>query len=1192
MRRVTLFVNGSSANGKVVAVYGSMEDLLCVASSKLGIRASSVYNGNGGLIDDVTLIRDDDVLYVSESFEDSQDDLCGPETTHTDWLTLNVGGRCFTTTRSTLVSKEPESMLAHMFREKDVWGNKRDHQGAYLIDRSPDYFEPILNYLRHGQLIINEGINPLGVLEEARFFGIEQLAEQLETLIKASQPPEDHSPLTRKEFIRFLLATTTKSELRCQGLNFTGADLSRLDLRYINFKMANLRGTNLSHANLSGANLERADLSLACLDAANLQGVKMLCTNAEGASLRGCNFEDPAGIKANLEELRPVGLRPAGGEPEGLQREGRHLRGDADAAAHVAERPLRRRRRRGNQASDRGDEAGAERQEARSSQKPRQRQIKTRTDSVCPQTLGTIVPDAERAPEWDSPGPESPPAESPPAGPESPPAGPESPPAESPKAGPESPPTGPESPPIGPESPPTGPESPPIGPESPPAESPKAGPDSPPIGPESPPAGPESPPAESPPAESPPAESPPTGSESPPIGPDTDAVKSSEDEEDEESSSEENKLSDELSTSSEKLQLMAPQWVMPEKMEKQLHAVPASKMVRFRCQALGNPAPSLRWYKNGKEFRKDQRIGGFKIRDHVGTLIMESVVPSDRGNYTCVVENEYGSLTHTYLLDVVERSPHRPILQAGLPANQTAVVGSDVAFVCRVFSDPQPHIQWLKHITVNGSRAGPDGRPYYLVLKTAGLNTTDKDMEVLTLKNVSLSDAGEYTCLAGNSIGVSHHSAWLTVVDELPPSPLPSQTYLEIFIYCLGFFIVIILTAMAVVCRLCCAPRKSDFSSQLAVQKLAKSIPLRRQVSVESSSSLQSGVCLVRPSRLSSAPTAILSGVSEYELPYDPVWELPRDRLSLGKPLGEGCFGQVVLAEVVGLDKNKPTRVSKVAVKMLKADATEKDLSDLISEMEMMKTIGKHKNIINLLGACTQDGPLYVVVEYASQGNLREFLRARRPLGLEYWSGPRQVALGSLEVRELVSAAYQVARGMEYLASRKCIHRDLAARNVLVTDDNVMKIADFGLARDVHHIDYYKKTTNGRLPVKWMAPEALFDRIYTHQSDVWSFGVLLWEIFTLGGSPYPGVPVEELFKLLKEGHRMEKPSACTQELYLMMRDCWNAVPSRRPTFHQLVEDLDRTLSLMANQEYLDLAAPLVQYSQLDSSASAYSYSST
>ncbi|CAG05404.1 unnamed protein product, partial [Tetraodon nigroviridis] len=634
-------------------------------------------------------------------------------------------------------------------------------------------------------------------------------------------------------------------------------------------------------------------------------------------------------------------------------------------------------------------------------------------------------------------------------------------------------------------------------------------------------------------------------------------------------------------------------WVMPEKMEKQLHAVPVGKTVKLRCQAIGSPVPSLRWYKNGKEFKKDQRIGGFKVRGQTWTLIMESVIPSDKGNYTCVVENEYGRLQHTYVLDVVERSPHRPFLQFGLPANQTAVVGSDVAFVCRVFSDAQPHIQWLKHIEVNGTTVGPDGLPHIRVLKTAGLNTTDKDMEVLTLRNVSLNDSGEYTCLAGNSIGVSHHSAWLTVVDDAPPSVLPSPTYLEIFIYCLGFFIVVVLTATAVVCRLCCAPKKSDFSSQIAVQKLAKSIPLKRQVtarvggwnfvashketlahtsvlclqvSVESSSSLQSGACLIRQSRLpSAATTTILPGVSEYELPYDPVWELPRDRLTLGKPLGEGCFGQVVLAEAVGLDKNKPARVTKVAVKMLKADATEKDRADLISEMEMMKMIGKHKNIINLLGACTQDGPLYVLVEYASKGNLRDYLRARRPAGLEYWSSSRPVSLASMEIMELVSAAYQVARGMAYLASKKCIHRDLAARNVLVTEDNVMKIADFGLARDVHHIDYYKKTTNGRLPVKWMAPEALFDRIYTHQSDVWSFGVLLWEIFTLGGSPYPGVPVEELFKLLKEGHRMEKPPTSTQELYLMMRGCWHAVPARRPTFQQLVEDLDRILSLMANQ---------------------------
>ncbi|XP_025901646.1 fibroblast growth factor receptor 1 isoform X4 [Nothoprocta perdicaria] len=661
-----------------------------------------------------------------------------------------------------------------------------------------------------------------------------------------------------------------------------------------------------------------------------------------------------------------------------------------------------------------------------------------------------------------------------------------------------------------------------------------------------------------------------------PTLPEQDALPSAEDDDDEDDSSSEEKEAD----NSKANQAVAPYWTYPEKMEKKLHAVPAAKTVKFKCPSGGTPNPTLRWLKNGKEFKPDHRIGGYKVRYATWSIIMDSVVPSDKGNYTCIVENKYGSINHTYQLDVVERSPHRPILQAGLPANKTVALGSNVEFVCKVYSDPQPHIQWLKHIEVNGSKIGPDNLPYVQILKTAGVNTTDKEMEVLHLRNVSFEDAGEYTCLAGNSIGISHHSAWLTVLEAIEDAPamMTSPLYLEIIIYCTGAFLISCMVVTVIIYKMKSGTKKSDFNSQLAVHKLAKSIPLRRQVSADSSSSMNSGVLLVRPSRLSSSGTPMLAGVSEYELPEDPRWELPRDRLILGKPLGEGCFGQVVLAEAIGLDKDKPNRVTKVAVKMLKADATEKDLSDLISEMEMMKMIGKHKNIINLLGACTQDGPLYVIVEYASKGNLREYLQARRPPGMEYCYNPARVPEEQLSFKDLVSCAYQVARGMEYLASKKCIHRDLAARNVLVTEDNVMKIADFGLARDIHHIDYYKKTTNGRLPVKWMAPEALFDRIYTHQSDVWSFGVLLWEIFTLGGSPYPGVPVEELFKLLKEGHRMDKPSNCTHELYMMMRDCWHAVPSQRPTFKQLVEDLDRVVAMTANQEYLDLSVPLDQYS--------------
>ncbi|XP_071419768.1 fibroblast growth factor receptor 2 isoform X8 [Pithys albifrons albifrons] len=632
-------------------------------------------------------------------------------------------------------------------------------------------------------------------------------------------------------------------------------------------------------------------------------------------------------------------------------------------------------------------------------------------------------------------------------------------------------------------------------------------------------------------------------------------------------------------------QMRAPYWTHTDKMEKRLHAVPAANTVKFRCPAMGNPTPTMRWLKNGKEFKQEHRIGGYKVRNQHWSLIMESVVPSDKGNYTCIVENQYGSINHTYHLDVVERSPHRPILQAGLPANASAVVGGDVEFVCKVYSDAQPHIQWIKHVEKNGSKYGPDGLPYLQVLKHSGINSSNA--EVLTLYNVTEADAGEYICKVSNYIGEANQSAWLSVLPsvqapekekEYPTSP----DYLEIAIYCIGVFFIACMVLTVILCRMKNTTKKPDFSSQPAVHKLTKRIPLRRQVTVsaDSSSSMNSNTPLVRiTTRLSSTADApMLAGVSEYELPEDPKWEFPRDKLTLGKPLGEGCFGQVVMAEAVGIDKDRPKEAVTVAVKMLKDDATEKDLSDLVSEMEMMKMIGKHKNIINLLGACTQDGPLYVIVEYASKGNLREYLRARRPPGMEYSFDINRVPEEQMTFKDLVSCTYQLARGMEYLASQKCIHRDLAARNVLVTENNVMKIADFGLARDINNIDYYKKTTNGRLPVKWMAPEALFDRVYTHQSDVWSFGVLMWEIFTLGGSPYPGIPVEELFKLLKEGHRMDKPANCTNELYMMMRDCWHAVPSQRPTFKQLVEDLDRILTLTTNEEYLDLSGPLEQYS--------------
>lgn len=159
---------------------------------------------------------------------------------------------------------------------------------------------------------------------------------------------------------------------------------------------------------------------------------------------------------------------------------------------------------------------------------------------------------------------------------------------------------------------------------------------------------------------------------------------------------------------------------------------------------------------------------------------------------------------------------------------------------------------------------------------------------------------------------------------------------------------------------------------------------------------------------------------------------------------------------------------------------------------------------------------------------------------------------------------------MEYLASRKIVHRDLAARNVLVSDDHILKISDFGLTRYMKEKDYYQRMTNGRLPVKWMAVESLTHNRYTIKSDVWSYGVLLWEIFTYGENPYPSVPVENLLQTLRRGHRLEKPSDTSDEIYKLMQRCWLLNPSDRPEFSDLVLTFDQIMTQMLNLNYLDL----------------------
>ncbi|CAH1245962.1 RET [Branchiostoma lanceolatum] len=326
-------------------------------------------------------------------------------------------------------------------------------------------------------------------------------------------------------------------------------------------------------------------------------------------------------------------------------------------------------------------------------------------------------------------------------------------------------------------------------------------------------------------------------------------------------------------------------------------------------------------------------------------------------------------------------------------------------------------------------------------------------------------------------------------------------------------------------------------------------------------------------------PDTVVASGGYYPLSWvDAKWEIPRENIVLGETIGEGEFGKVVKAQATNVANVKG--VSTVAVKMLKDYASASEMRDLISELELLAQVS-HPNVIKLIGACTEHGPVYVIVEYAKHGCLRDFLRSKRKDAVLFLDDDFPNINNdedSLMPKDLLSFAWQITKGMQYLAEMKLVHRDLATRNVLVTDRYVMKISDFGLTRDVYEEDAYMKKSKGRVPVKWLAIESLFDNIYTTKSDVWAFGVLLWEIVTLGATPYPGIPPERVCELLKTGFRMLRPTGCSEELYAIMLKCWQENSEARPTFSELCTELDCMLS--KNREYLAIVPDTTKVSDV------------
>uniref|UniRef100_A0A8B9EAN4 Tyrosine-protein kinase receptor n=1 Tax=Anser cygnoides TaxID=8845 RepID=A0A8B9EAN4_ANSCY len=275
--------------------------------------------------------------------------------------------------------------------------------------------------------------------------------------------------------------------------------------------------------------------------------------------------------------------------------------------------------------------------------------------------------------------------------------------------------------------------------------------------------------------------------------------------------------------------------------------------------------------------------------------------------------------------------------------------------------------------------------------------------------------------------------------------------------------------------------------------------------------------------------------------------EVPRKNISLIRGLGHGAFGEVYEGQVAGIPSD-PTPL-QVAVKTLPEVCSEQDELDFLMEALIISKFN-HQNIVRCIGVSLQALPRFILLELMAGGDLKSFLRETRPR-------PNQPS--SLSMLDLLHVAHDIACGCQYLEENHFIHRDIAARNCLLTcrgPGRVAKIGDFGMARDIYRASYYRKGGCAMLPVKWMPPEAFMEGIFTSKTDTWSFGVLLWEIFSLGYMPYPSKSNQEVLEFVTNGGRMDPPKNCPGPVYRIMTQCWQHQPEDRPNFAIILERIE------------------------------------
>uniref|UniRef100_A0A3Q1FCP5 Tyrosine-protein kinase receptor n=1 Tax=Acanthochromis polyacanthus TaxID=80966 RepID=A0A3Q1FCP5_9TELE len=575
--------------------------------------------------------------------------------------------------------------------------------------------------------------------------------------------------------------------------------------------------------------------------------------------------------------------------------------------------------------------------------------------------------------------------------------------------------------------------------------------------------------------------------------------------------------------------------------------------VTVSCNGSGSPLPEVDWTVSGLHSINTHLSNVYWPNIHSINLTLFNISRDDNNfQLTCIAENVVGMTNSSIQLNV-QFPP--VILRLAEPEQR---LDTCIEFTVRGY--PHPKLRWFhkqKEILQNDYiRTDMDFYQDYLE-------------GCLTFQNPTHINNGNYTLEASNSLGTvtkTVYGHFLVDPDSDTPFHFPQ---VSIAVGLAGFACVLLLVLFVLINKY---GRRSKFGMKGPVAVISG-----EEDSASPLHHVNHGI--ITPCTLDAGPDAVVIGMTRIPVVENPqyfrhghncnkpttlVQHIKRRDIILKRELGEGAFGKVFLAECYNLSPTKDKML--VAVKTLK-DPNLSARKDFQREAELLTNL-QHDHIVKFYGVCVDGDPLIMVFEYMKHGDLNKFLRAHGPDAMILVDGQPLQSNGELGLSQMLHIATQIASGMVYLASQHFVHRDLATRNCLVGNGLLVKIGDFGMSRDIYSSDYYRVGGHTMLPIRWMPPESIMYRKFSTESDVWSFGVILWEIFTYGKQPWFQLGNNEVIECITQGRVLERPRICPKEVYDVMLGCWQREPQQRLN----IKDIQKVLFAMgkATPVYLDI----------------------